>query len=65
MTYEVTAALQGAGLLSGAKSILTPVAEVTWMGKSLNAQGGRIQPRPVAVAHSVVKWIRMPVAPVT
>ena len=62
---KVTAALRGAGFVIGAKSILTPVAEVTWMGKTVNAQAGRIHPRPVAVANCVVRWICMAVAPVT
>ena len=30
-THDVTIALSKAGFLIGAKSILTPVAEVTWM----------------------------------
>ena len=48
VTHDVTSALSKAGFLIGAKSILTPVAEVTWMGKTVNAQVGRIQPRPAA-----------------
>ena len=56
---EVTAALRGVGVLIGAKSILTAVAEVTWIGKTVNAQAGRIQPRPVAVADCLVRWIHM------
>ena len=65
LTDEVTAALRGAGFLIGAKSILTPVAEVTWMGKTVNAQAGRIHPRPVVVAGGVVRWIHMAVARLT
>ena len=65
VTDDVTNALRKAGFLIGAKSILTPVAEVTWMGKTVNAQAGRIQPRPVAVADCVTRWIHMAVAPVT
>ena len=42
VTHDVTDALREAGGLIGAKSILTPVAEVTWMGKTVNAHTGRI-----------------------
>ena len=42
VTDEVTAALRGASFVFGAKSILTPVGEVTWMGKIVNAQASRI-----------------------
>ena len=38
VTHDVTHALRDAGFVIGAKSILTPVAEVTWMGKTVNAQ---------------------------
>ena len=65
VTHDVTSALSKAGFLIGAKSILTPVAEVTWMGKAGNAQAGRIQPRPVAVADCVARWIRLAVTPLT
>ena len=65
VTHDVTSALSKAGFLIGVKSIPTPVAEVTWMGKTLNAQVGRIQPRPVAVADCVTRWIRLAVAPLT
>ena len=41
MTDDVTATLRDAGFLIGAKSILAPVAEVTWMGKTVNAQAGQ------------------------
>ena len=44
VTNEVTAALWGAGFLIGGKSILTPVAEVTWMGKTVNAQKAKSSP---------------------
>ena len=43
VTHNVTSALSTAGFLIGAKSILTPVAEVTWTGKTVNAHAGRIQ----------------------
>ena len=65
VTDKVTATLRKAGFFIGAKRILTPIAEVTWTGKTVNAQAGRIQPRPVAVADCVVRWVRMAVAPVT
>ena len=65
VTDDVRAALRDARFLIGAKSILTPAAEVTWMGKTVNAQVGKIQPTPVAVADCVVRWIRMAVAQVT
>ena len=65
VTHNVTDALREASFLVGAKSILTPMAEVTWMGKTVNAQAGRIQPRRVAVADCVTRWIRLAVAPVT
>ena len=65
VTHDVASALSKAGFLIGAKSILTPVAEVTWMGKTVNAQAGRIQPRPVAVADCVARWMRLAVAPPT
>ena len=65
VTDKVTDVLPKAGFLIGAKRILTAVAEVTWMGKTVNAQAGRIQPRPVAVADCVTRWIQMAVAPVT
>ena len=52
ITHDVTIALSKAGFLIGAKSILAPVAEVTWMGKTVNAQAGGIQRRLVAVAES-------------
>ena len=65
VTHDETSALSEAGFLIGAKSILTPVAEVTWMGKTVNAQAGRIQPRPVVVADCVARWIRLAVEPVT
>ena len=42
VTDDVTAALRDARFLIGAESILTPVAEVTWMGKMVNAHVGRI-----------------------
>ena len=62
MTHDV---LSKAGFLIGAKSILTLVAEDTWMGKAVNAQAGRIQRRLVAVADCVTRWIRLAVAPRT
>ena len=42
VTHDVTSALSTAGFMIGAKSILTPVAEVTWMGKTMNARVCRI-----------------------
>ena len=42
VTHDVTSALSKTGFLIGAKSILTPEAEVTWMGKTVNAQAGGI-----------------------
>ena len=65
VTHDVTSALSKAGFLIGAKSILTPVAEVTWMGKTVNTQAGRIQPRLVAVADCVARWVRLAVTPLT
>ena len=65
VTHNVTSALSKAGFLIGAKSILTPVADVTWMGKTVNAQAGRIQPIPVAAADFVARWICVAVTPLT
>ena len=57
--------LRKAGFVTGAKSIVTPVPEGTWMGKTVNAQIGKIQPRPVAVVVCAVRWIRLAVTLVT
>ena len=65
VTHKVTSALSKAGFLIGAKSVLTPVAEVRWMGKTMHAKAGRIQPKPVAVADCVARWVRLAVAPMT
>ena len=65
VTHDVISALSKAGFLIGAKSILTLLAEVTWMGKTVNAQAGKIQPKPVAVADCVARWIRLAVTPLT
>ena len=65
VTHDVTRALSKAGFLIGAKCILTPVAEVTWMGKTVNTQASRIQPRPIAVADCVTRWIRLAMVPLT
>ena len=65
VTHDVTSALSKAGFLIGAKSILTPVAELTWMGKTVNTEAGRIQPIPLAVADCVARWIHLAVAPLT
>ena len=65
VTHPVTDALREARFLIGAKSILTPVAQVTWMGKTVQAPAGTIPPRLVAVADCVTRWIRLAVASVT
>ena len=65
VTHDVTSSLSKARGLIGAKTILTPLVEVTWMVKTVNAQAGRIQPRPVAVADCVTRWICLAVAPLT
>ena len=54
-----------AGFLIGIKSILNPVSNVAWMGKTGNTQTRRIQPTPVTVADCVVSWPHLAVAPFT